>query len=175
MLDVSVAYNRYGFLGCEFLTWLWYVIENHPDDLAGLTKDFVALEFGNRLVLENRSQDTVETVTIKGDEPGLEEGMMALKKGAGVVEMNLGYRSGDHQWQFTLKGESLHITNLKVPDTGAVESSDDIEGAVLEKVYLYEKVFSLVDAVFKRFIEIRISDAWPPVITQIRQWIAESG
>ena len=27
MLDVSVSYNRYKFLGHEFLTWLWFLIE----------------------------------------------------------------------------------------------------------------------------------------------------
>ena len=31
MLDLAVAYNRYRFLGDEFLTWLWYTIENDPD------------------------------------------------------------------------------------------------------------------------------------------------
>ena len=27
MLDIAVAYNRYKFLGNEFLTWLWFMIE----------------------------------------------------------------------------------------------------------------------------------------------------
>jgi hypothetical protein len=29
MLDVSVSYNRYKFLGHEFLTWLWFLMEKN--------------------------------------------------------------------------------------------------------------------------------------------------
>ena len=31
MLDIAVAYNRYKFIGNEYLTWLWFVIETSPD------------------------------------------------------------------------------------------------------------------------------------------------
>ena len=30
MLDISIAYNRYKYLGHEFLTWLWFIMENEP-------------------------------------------------------------------------------------------------------------------------------------------------
>ena len=53
MLDVAVAYNRYKFLGEEFLTWIWYVIEKNQNLLKSFDPDFVALEIGNRIVLEN--------------------------------------------------------------------------------------------------------------------------
>jgi len=43
----------------------------------------------------------VETVTIKGDDAGLEEGLLALRKGAVVSEINLAYKSGEQEWSFT--------------------------------------------------------------------------
>ena len=46
MLDVAVAYNRYQFIGEEFLTWLWYVIEKDQNLVKNFDKDFVALEIG---------------------------------------------------------------------------------------------------------------------------------
>jgi hypothetical protein len=46
-----------------------------------------------------------------------------------VAEINL-LLSGDNQnWQFTLKGESLNISNLKIPETGPIETRDDLEGS----------------------------------------------
>jgi len=39
MLDVSVAYNRYKFLGHEFLTWLWFMIETDKDTLISPEED----------------------------------------------------------------------------------------------------------------------------------------
>ena len=43
MLDVAVAYNRYQFLGEEFLTWLWYVIEKDQNLINNFDNDFVSL------------------------------------------------------------------------------------------------------------------------------------
>ncbi len=172
MLDVAVSYNKYRFLGCEFLTWLWFVMEDDQESLQKLDPELASLDVGNRIVLENRHSDTKESITIKGDDAGLEEGMLALKKGAVVTEMNLCYRAGEHEWRFSLKGESFNISNLKAPDTGPVESSEDIEGALLEKVYLNEKVVHLIDTVYGRFIRLRISEAWnADVVPNLKTWI----
>jgi hypothetical protein len=172
MLDVAIAYNRYRFLGNEFLTWLWYTLENHSDQLTKIDADLSTLEIGNRMVLENRRNEGLETITIKGDDAGLEEGLLALKKGALVTEMNLLYRSGDNTWQFNLKGESLNISSFKTPETAGTETNEDIEGAVLEKIFLFEKVINFVESAFRYFVGLRISEKWDKkIITQMRQWI----
>ena len=172
MLDVAIAYNRYRFLGNEFLTWLWYMLENRSAQLVEIDADLSSLEIGNRMVLENGRSEGLETITIKGDDAGLEEGLLALKKGALVTEMNLIYRSGDNTWQFNLKGESLNISSFKTPETAVTQTKEDIEGAVLEKIYLYEKLIIFVEGVFRHFVRLRVSEEWDKnVITQLKQWI----
>jgi hypothetical protein len=172
MLDVAIAYNRYRFLGNEFLTWLWYMLENRSAQLVEIDADLSSLEIGNRMVLENGRSEGLETITIKGDDAGLEEGLLALKKGALVTEMNLIYRSGDNTWQFNLKGESLNISSFKTPETAVTQTKEDIEGAVLEKIYLYEKLIVFVEGVFRHFVRLRVSEEWDKnVITQLKQWI----
>ncbi len=172
MLDVSVSYDRYRFLGNEFLTWLWHAIEKDQRLLSTIDPEMAALEVGNRMVLENHAHEAPEVVTIKGDDAGLEEAMMALRKGAMVAEMNLHYRSGDHQWRFNLKGESLGVAGLKPPDTGAVESQEEIEGALLERVYLCERVTALMDALYRHFIHLRVSDNWEKeTVPILKDWI----
>jgi hypothetical protein len=172
MLDVAIAYNRYRFLGNEFLTWLWYTLENRSAQLLEIDTDLSTLEIGNRMVLENRRSEGLETITIKGDDAGLEEGLLALKKGALVTEMNLIYRSGDNTWQFNLKGESLNISSFKTPETAVTQTKEDIEGAVLEKIFLYEKVILFIEGAFRHFVRLRISEDWEKkMITQMKQWI----
>ena len=172
MLDVAIAYNRYRFLGNEFLTWLWYTLENRSAQLAKIDADLSALEIGNRMVLENRRSEGVETITIKGDDAGLEEGLLALRKGALVTELNLIYRSGDNTWQFNIKGESLNLSSFKTPETAGTQTQEDIEGAVLEKIFLYEKVILFIEGAFRHFVRLRISENWDKNnITQIKQWI----
>ena len=172
MLDVAVAYNRFKFLGDEFLTWLWFVIENDPKLLKTLSSDPLSLEIGNRMVLENRHREAVESITIKGDDANLEEGLLALRKGAVVTELNLCLTSGDQEWRFTVKGESLNISGFKTPVTGPVETDEDLEGAVLEKAYLYEQAIQILEKLFKNFIKVRVSARWQnSVVPRIRKWM----
>lgn len=172
MLDVSISYNRYKFLGHEFLTWLWFLIENEQGFFKLDGENRISLDIGNRIVLENRIHEAVESITIKGDEAGLEEGLLALRKGAVVTEINLIYSVEENKWQFTLKGESLSFSSLKTPDAGAAETVEDREGAVLEKVYLYEQVIRFTEKLFSRFIHRRTSPDWnKTVVPRIKNWI----
>lgn len=160
MLDVSVAYNRFRFLGQEFLTWLWYVIATEKyTDLFDPKTDTI-FSIGDRMVLENRHAKDVEIITIKGDQADLKEGLVALTKGALVTELAVDYQSDGQSWRFTLKGENLGLSNLKTPTTGKPDTDDDIAGAVLEKILLYEIVFDVTNLFYGKFIKDRISDAW---------------
>jgi len=170
MLDISISYNKFKFLGYEFMTWLWFAIEEGK--LINTDKKPILLEIGNRIVFENSLNNTIETIIIKGDEAGLEEGILALKKGAVVTELNLVYKENEQKWQFTLKGENLNIAGIKTPDTGNIEKQEDIEGVILEKVYLYNKVVEIIDTLFKKFIKIRLSNKWnDETVPLIRNWI----
>jgi len=172
MLDVTVAYNRYKFLGEEFLTWLWFVIEKDQNLIKNFDQNFVALEVGNRIVFENRRKESEERITIKGDGASLEEGILALKKGALVTELNMVYRSSELRWQFTVKGESLNISSLNIPVTGLPESTEDIEGVVLEKIFLYDNILKLLENLFTHFVKLRVSNTWQSkVVSLIRNWI----
>jgi hypothetical protein len=172
MLDVAVAYNRYKFIGHEFLTWLWFTIESDPDFLQKADENLNSLTIGNRIVLENTINDASEIITIKGDDAGLEEGQLSLRKGAVVIEINLSYKSDNHEWAFTLKGENLSFSGLKTPETGAVETGDDIEGMVLEKVYLCEKPIQLIRRLFDLFLKLRSGLQWKDdILPKMKKWI----
>jgi hypothetical protein len=134
----------------------------------------VALQIGNRIVFERRiGNDALESVVIQGDDAGLEEGMLALKKGALVTEINLVLRVGEWRWQFTLQGESLHLKQIKLPETGPVETPDDVEGAVLERMALFETITHTVDGLFRQFVLDRTSDNWMSVtLPRLKAWIS---
>jgi hypothetical protein len=172
MLDIAVAYNRYKFIGNEFLTWLWFTIDTNQPFFKTVDKTITSLYLGNRIVLENNINDASEIITIKGDDAGLEEGILSLRKGAVVIEMNLSYKTENQDWKFTLKGESLSFSGLRVPETGPLESKEDIEGLVLEKAYLYEKAIDLVNRLFNIFLKIRSSVEWnQKTVPKIKNWI----
>ena len=174
MLDIAVAYNRYRFLGNEFLTWLWYAIENDMQTIRKCDPDILELDIGNRMVLENRLANGKEHITIKGDAAGLEEALLALRKGALITEMHMIYKSATLKWQFAIKGEGLSFSGLKLPESGPIESGEDKEGVVLEKIYLYDKPFQVIDNLFQIFIKMRLSDTWlNHIIPNIKKWLLD--
>lgn len=172
MLDIAVAYNRYRFLGNEFLTWLWFCIENDTEIIRQCDDQFVDLALGNRMVLENRLANGKENITIKGDAAGFEEALLALNKGALITDLHLIYKSSTLTWQFAVKGESLSFSGVKLPETGPMDSGEDMEGMVLERIYLYEKPFELIDKLYQNFLEIRLSDKWTAaMVPSMKKWI----
>jgi hypothetical protein len=172
MLDIAIAYNRYKFIGNEFLTWLWFTIETDQPFFKTVDETISSIYLGNRIVIENDINDAREMITIKGDDAGLEEGILSLRKGAVVIEMNLAYKSENQEWKFTLKGESLSFSGLKVPETGPVETAEDIEGMVLEKAYLYEKPIDLVNRLFNVFLKLRSDVKWnQKTVPKMKKWI----
>ncbi len=173
MLDIAVLYNKYKFLGQEFLTWLWFSLENTPDSLTDEEGIPILMTVGNRIVLEViREESTVESVTIKGDNADLSEGIVAIRKGALVTEMSLIYKKNDLAWTFTLKGENFNITGLKTPETPPLESKDEVEGAIIDKLYLASEVVNLVGNLFRIFIRLRISEGWrDETVPAIKRWL----
>jgi len=172
MLDVAVAFSRYRFLGPEFLTWLWYAIETAPDAIKAAALGRGILTVGDRIVLESSADQPVERVTITGENADLGEGMLALRKGALVAELRLHYTAGDQEWRFSVKGDTLALMGLKTPPSAPVETRDEVEGAVVEKVGLCEEVVRLLDSLFLRFIKLRVSERWrEKTIPGMKTWV----
>lgn len=169
MLDVSVSYNRFNFLGFEFLTWLWFLIDEKKTDL-NFAKG--TLSIGNKIVIENKQENRSEIISIKGDNADFEEGFLALKKGAVVTEINLVYKEEQNKWMFTIKGENINIQNIKHPEIGNIEANEDTDGYVLEKIYHYNKIIEYINNIFLKFIKLRISNKWTDsTVPQIKRWI----
>lgn len=178
MLEVSVAYNRYRFIGDEFLTWLWFVVATNSygplfkEEGTETPAGDIRLSLGDRIVLKNSHDLGEETITITGSGADWQEGAVALRKGARVTELGLIFQLEENTWRATLKGESLHISGLKTPQGGKVFASEETEAAVLEKIYLYEQIFVWIDRLFDAFIHRRVSGTWEKEqVGAVRKWI----
>jgi len=106
MLDLAVAYNRYRFLGDEFLTWLWFLIETDQNALRQSTRTAQHLKLATASFLKPQNQIS-RTHYHQGDNAGLEEGRLALRKVPLLTELSLIFKTGEHQCEFCIKGESL--------------------------------------------------------------------
>jgi hypothetical protein len=172
MLDLTIAYNRYRFLGDEFLTLLWFLIETDQNAFRTIDPDCTALEIGSRIVLENRKKKSLERITINGDDAGLEEGRLALKKGALLSELSLIFKTGENQWQFSIKGESLNLSNLKTPGLAPPQSPEEMEFFLLDKTQQVDKIINFINKTFSMFVHARVAARWSiKVVPNIKKWI----
>ncbi|MDY0360290.1 MAG: hypothetical protein RBR08_02440 [Desulforegulaceae bacterium] len=175
MIDIAVAYNKYKFAGFEFLTWLWFITETEPDIIENISPDIKDFCIDDKIVIENFKEDSTEKITINGDKANLDEGVLAIKKGALVTELKIIFKTGeDIEIKFLIKGESLDITGFNVLKYKFSTAPEEIEGSVIEKVYFLELLTSLVDKLFQKFILLRISDEWKNIeLSKISQWIEQ--
>ncbi len=174
MLDLSVAYHRYRFVGHEFLTWLWFVLEQEPGKIEIEKFAGFSARIGNRMVLENTVHQSTETLIIKGEDVGLEEAMLSLKKGGMISEMNLIVSSDRQQWQLTVKGEGMTVSGLKILNTMELEPEEDQEAILLDRIATCEQVMEWLFSVFRIFLKTRLSDDWDrQVIVDMRRWISD--
>jgi hypothetical protein len=115
---------------------------------------------------------SLERISIRGDDAGLEEGRLALKKGALLTELSLIFKTGEHQWQFSLKGESLNLSNFKTPGPPLPPSPEEMEIFLLDKTEQFNKITNFIKLAFKAFIKIRVTSKWSAkVVPNIKKWI----
>lgn len=175
-LDIATAYNQYKFLGQEFLLWLWYVSEKDPGSINGILEKDQSLEitFGNNIVIENEKVGGAkEKLTIKGEDAGLEEALMALNKGGDTVQANFIFKLDDMDFNFTIKGEDLSLKGLKFKVETSNKGKEEIEAAILEKMYLNKMLFSCLDSLYAFFVESRLTGDWETkIVPGIKNWVS---
>ena len=176
MIDIATAYGKYKFLGYEFLTWLWFCIENDPGLLVAMDHGVQRIHIDSRIVLENPAMDRTERITVKGNPANFDTGMLSLQQGALVTEMGILLQGDGYEWRLTLKGENFSVSNLKTPPTAPIETAEDLESAVLEKAYLLDQAMAAIDQLYQTFIKQRLSPTWQKqTVFRIVQWIESFG
>ncbi len=185
MPPVSETFQNYQFLGNEFLTWLWFCIENEPHVIKDPTGNPVSLSAHKKIVLKKAAGKTVSITIEKDSDEEAEEGMLALKGGAVVTDMSFLMNIGEVEWTFSIKGESFQINSLKPSvetpqerhdETGTEEIGDkqrhDFEATVLDKIYLHVQAIEVIDGLFKHYILLRLSEDWAgKTVPAMKEWI----
>lgn len=155
-IDTAVAYAKHKPLGSDFLTWLWYMIDNDPLKLFGPMTHLISLSDKRKITLENYSSKDVESTVIKNDGDNLTEAFVSLSKGAKVTQLGLKLDINDSHWFFSLKDKDLSPISMKMPTTEP--AGEGYEGAFLEKISLYDKATGAIEELFKYFVEIWSDD-----------------
>ena len=174
-MDTAVKFNEYKFLGKEFLTYLLYQSNSFsfPEKLrkADIDIKIDSVEIGDSVTIEGGVNGSKETVSIKGVDTGFEEALVAINKGGLIQQLKLKIVFDGVTAEFLLKSDELSVNSLKL-DAGDADT-ENMEGAVIEKAYLTERVAKCVETCFKVFMKDRVSENWAnETLPEMKSWVA---
>jgi len=174
-MDFLDILKHKAFLGREFLTWLWFKSDQSGGRIDMPGGKVVEVMLRDRMTLDLADADTPQTVTIRGDQSELREGLAALKEGKKIEEARLSVRMADNEFTMTLKGTWFSFGGFTTPPVLPPEEDDSgegPEGRLLEKIALVEEGLEIVDALFEQFLRLRVSESWETdEVPLIRRWI----
>lgn len=150
----------------EFLQWAWYVSDNEDGDLVDHGGNNVTAWTQFPLVVASTSTGSV---TVKGESLGsAREAYLALHTGKRPLKLSLGLRVDDREYEVTVDGSTGRLSGARLPQ---VVRGTDAEESLLERMFLVEEVYDVVDAAWARFFELRISAEWvESTVPKIRAW-----
>lgn len=174
-MDLVDLIQEKRFLGQEFLAWLWYRSEERGGaiDLPG-TGD-VQVVFEKHMLLEFGEGESSEKVICRGLQTELKEARAGLLMGKKPEQARIRLARGEYEYSVTLTAAAMEFRNVRLPKTVAAADEGNepeaLEGRILERIALFEDLSSLVNDLFRMFIQIRASDDWPEELRKIRQWV----
>ena len=161
-------------IGREFMTWLWFKSEERNGFIALPDQKEIELHFLRRLVLESGDKENSETVTCSGINTDLKEGKEALRQGKKIKEGRIRLRLDADNWEFTFKADPFSFQSMKLPETLSMAEETDMDGRILERIYLIEKVTKIMNDLFALFLTIRRSHLWPDTEQgRMKIWLQE--
>ena len=152
------ALNDGRFLGSEFLTWVWFFIERLGGSIQAGDK-IANVHLGERMVLVLPG-DRKERVVCTTQTNFLHEARTGLRQGKVVDEAQLFFIIGENEYFLTLDSSLWALKGLKTPKQLPDYGREDPDGRFLEKMYFIEEVFSVLDALYMRFLAERLTPGW---------------
>lgn len=170
-----------GFLGREFLTWLWYHSEI-SDEMDVISKDGVSIPcriwIDDRIVMESSSAKA-HIYSLRGGDPSQSiETAAALQSGKLVKQLKIGMDINEiGEFTAVLNADDLTPRSLALPPVpelqGATSEDQEQKSSPLGiRVEQTEAFLKVLDGLFSQFLDERIQPKWETEgVEKIRAWI----
>jgi len=177
-MDLVELMEEKRFLGQEFLTWLWWKSEERGGAVSVSNYGDIAISFEKHLLLEVGEGESNEKLICSGLQSELREARTGLRMGKKLEQARIVLSRDSHEYSLTLTGSLLEFRNVRLPKTEDTGSNDDakatredVEGLILERIFLFEDLQKMVMTLFSMFIEVRLGEQWHDQANAIRHWV----
>jgi len=155
-----------GFLGREFLSWVWHRVERSEGVFELLRHNDVAASLVTQMQLRCDFNLTGST-TVQCEMPSRAlEGRAALTTGKQPVRLGMLLAARAGEWSFTLDAANLDVSGVVLPATDSKERVLVLESRFESMADLSD----VVDALYAEFLRKRLSNTWPQEWNACRAW-----
>ena len=156
-----------GYLGNEFLLWLWFMLETEGDTLTLVDDSTVTVMLAQTLVLEcPRGVSGHETIRTEAPAK-LPEAHRAIQAGKLPRRAGLILVRHDQQYELTLQAELLAVSGAKLPPPESSEARVRLEERVSQLRHLIESL----DLLYTSFLHRRLDADWQKEQQRMQQWL----
>jgi hypothetical protein len=178
-LDLVDVIAEKRFVGQEFLTWLWWKSEERGGSIEIPDFGDIAVSFEKHMLLEYGEGESSEKLICTGLQTELQEARTGLQMGKKLEQARIKLTKGDQEYNFTLAAALMEFRNVKLPKTDGTEaeesaSPEEVEGMILERIYLFEELIRTVNDLFRLYLQIRIGAEWREELQRIQSWVAKA-
>lgn len=160
----------HGFLGEEFLLWIWFHCETSGGQFELLGDRVIGIAIDDVLQFApNGDDDTVQTLR-RGLPTKSPEARTALRHGHRVSHVRLLIAEGSKQWTVTLHGADLRFGSVKLPEDA--EDCESEADRTHDRVQDWLALHDIVAQLFARFVRGRASGYWKATAEEIGDWMA---
>jgi hypothetical protein len=160
--------ERNRFVGQEFLLWMWFESVLFETNLAPSGQPSCALWLEARLTLAFEKDESLLKSATPGAAPEARE---ALRQGKLPREARLRLVTGEHEYAWLFKGNTLGIGGLKLP-AELTKKEDEVHEVLYERMRLVEALEATLEALWGDFLALRLSEAWERVVVPALQRFA---
>jgi len=146
--------DGHGFLGEEFLTWLWFRWETGGGEFTLSGGRVVGLALDDFLCFSAPSDDETEQTLRRGLPTRTAEARLSLRQGRRLKKARLLLAEGPRQWSATFDAATMAMTGVKLPDDAEeVESEQD---RTADRAANWLALHEIVQALFAQFLRERL-------------------
>ncbi|MEO0479963.1 MAG: hypothetical protein AAF196_10815 [Planctomycetota bacterium] len=143
----------HGFLGEEFLTWLWFRAETSGGELPLGDGKTVGFTIDDLIEFAPLDEDETQSAVKRGSPTKSAVARAALKSGRRLRKARLILAVEDRVYSATVDGPTLSFSSVKLPD-----DDPDLELAERseERAQAFLELESIVDVLYRQFLELRL-------------------
>lgn len=163
--------ETHGFLGEEFLTWMWFRWETGGGEFTLSGGRVVGVALDDFLAFAAPSDDETEQTLRRGLPTRTREARTALRQGRRLKKARLLVAEGSRQWSATLDASTLTLNGVKLPeDAEECESEQDRTG---DRAANWLALHEIVHSLYTMFLKERLRPDYAGTIgEQQAQWMA---